>query len=192
MKNYLITFLILPFMVSCADGETSTTSKESTTAETTDTVKVITTSKATATIAAKNSSGISGTVTFTENNDKVTMIANITGLSEGNHAIHIHAVGDCSADDGTSAGGHWNPTNVDHGKWGVAPFHIGDIGNIEANSEGNGTISRETDLWCISCDDETKNIIGKAIIIHEGIDDFSSQPSGAAGDRIGCGEIILE
>lgn len=120
------------------------------------------------------------------------MTANLSGLTPGDHAFHIHAVGDCSAVDGTSAGGHWNPTSVDHGAWGTAPFHIGDIGNMTAGADGTGTISKDTDLWCINCGDETKNIIGKAIIIHEGPDDFSSQPSGAAGPRIGCGEITVQ
>ncbi len=151
-----------------------------------------TTLSAISNISPKNGSAISGTVSFTETNGIVSMTANISGLSPGNHAIHIHAIGDCSADDGTSAGGHWNPTNVNHGAWGSSPFHLGDIGNIDAGSDGKGTISRETDLWCIDCSDSTKNIVGKAIIIHAGIDDFSSQPSGAAGPRIGCGEIELQ
>lgn len=175
MKNYIFILLIAPFFVGCTNSNNSTTDL-----------------KAVANISAKNGSEIAGTITFTETDGKVTMTANISGLESGNHAIHIHALGDCSAEDGSSAGGHWNPTNEDHGKWGVAPFHIGDIGNIKADSNGKGTISRETDLWCINCDDEAKNIVGKAIIIHEGPDDFSSQPSGAAGDRIGCGEIKLQ
>jgi len=145
--------------------------------------------KATATIEAKSNSSISGTVTFTEKDGIVKMEALISNTTEGNHAIHIHAIGDCSAENGSSAGGHWNPTNENHGKWGITPFHRGDIGNIVIGVDGNGTIERETDLWCIGCEDETKNIIGKAIIIHEGPDDFSSQPAGAAGPRIGCGVI---
>ena len=144
---------------------------------------------AVATIESKNESGISGTVTFQDVDGIVTMEARVEGLTEGDHAIHIHETGDCSADDGTSAGGHWNPTNVDHGKWGTAPFHVGDIGNLNAGADGTASINRTTGLWCVGCDDATKNVVGKAIIIHEGPDDFSSQPSGAAGARIGCGEI---
>ena len=149
------------------------------------------TKKATAIIQPRNNSSISGKVTFVEKNGVVWMEASITNASEGNHAIHIHAIGDCSAPDGKSAGGHWNPTNESHGKWGIEPFHRGDIGNIVIGAEGKGTISRETDLWCIGCEDETKNIIGKSIIIHQGPDDFTSQPAGAAGARIGCGVIEL-
>ncbi len=147
---------------------------------------------ASATISAKNNSGVTGTVTFIDNDGVIEMKAEIEGATEGDHAIHIHAIGDCSADDGSSAGGHWNPTGEDHGVWGTAPFHRGDIGNINVGSNGKGSISRETDLWCLGCADETKNVIGKAIIIHEGIDDFSTQPTGAAGGRIGCGEIFMD
>lgn len=145
--------------------------------------------EAIAIIEAKSNSEISGQVTFIEQNGIVTMEATIEGASEGNHAIHIHAEGDCSATDGKSAGGHWNPTNESHGKWKQSPFHKGDIGNIVIGKDGKGSISRETNLWCIGCKDETKNVLGKAIIIHQGPDDFTSQPSGAAGARIGCGTI---
>jgi len=54
----------------------------------------------------------------------------------------------------------------------------------------NGEVTFSTDLWCIGCDDETKNLIGKAIIVHQGEDDLSSQPSGAAGARVSCAGII--
>ena len=61
-------------------------------------------------IISKSNSDVSGTVSFTEINGVVSMTAKLTGLTPGDHAIHIHAIGDCSAADGTSAGGHWNPT----------------------------------------------------------------------------------
>ena len=146
--------------------------------------------KAIATIEAKSGSTVSGTVTFIEKNGIVVMKAALSGLSQGNHAIHIHAIGDCSAPDGKSAGGHWNPTNENHGKWMEAPFHIGDIGNLVVGADGTGTIERTTNLWAVGGKEAKKNVVGHAIIIHEGPDDFSSQPSGAAGPRVGCGEIV--
>ena len=144
---------------------------------------------ATVTISEKNESGLTGTVTFTEEDGTVTMVAELANATVGNHAIHIHATGDCSAADGTSAGGHWNPTSEEHGEWDGTMFHRGDIGNITVGNDGKGTLTRSTDLWCIGCDDANKNIVDKAIIVHEGPDNFSSQPSGAAGARIGCGTI---
>ena len=146
--------------------------------------------KAVAKIEAKSGSSVSGTVTFIEKDGIVVMKAALSGLSQGNHAIHIHAIGDCSAPDGKSAGGHWNPTKKNHGKWMEAPFHIGDIGNLVVGADGTGTIERETNLWSVGGKDAAKNVVGHAIIIHEGPDDFSSQPSGAAGPRVGCGEIV--
>lgn len=138
----------------------------------------------------KSESDLTGTVTFTQEDNEVTMTAEFTGLKEGMHAIHLHEEADCSANDGTSAGGHWNPTFEDHGEWGSSNgYHRGDIGNFDANADGKGSITFTTDQWCIGCDDEKKNIVGKSVIVHDGVDDFTSQPSGAAGTRIGCGVI---
>ena len=142
-------------------------------------------------LASKSDSDATGSVVFSETNGKVTFKAKIQGLTPGTHAIHIHEEADCSSPDGTSTGGHWNPTFEDHGKWGDAGgYHKGDIGNFEADADGNGSVTMTTDEWCIGCDDDTKNVLGKAIIVHQGVDDFTSQPSGAAGARVSCGGII--
>lgn len=139
---------------------------------------------------AKSGSELDGTVTFTEEDGSVTMTAEFSGLKAGTHAIHLHEKADCSAEDGTSAGGHWNPTFEDHGEWGSEKgYHRGDIGNFEVDENGEGSITFTTDQWCIGCEDEKKNILGKSVIVHDGTDDFTSQPSGAAGTRIGCGVI---
>lgn len=139
----------------------------------------------------KSDSQGSGKVSFTQKGDIVMFEAFVEGLSPGMHAIHIHESSDCSSADGKSAGGHWNPTFQDHGKWGSpSGYHKGDIGNFKVDEDGTGSISMQTDQWCIGCDDDTKNIIGKSIIVHQGVDDFTSQPSGDAGARIQCGGII--
>ena len=139
----------------------------------------------------KNSSGVQGKVVFSQKNNLVSMVSTLSGLTPGSHAIHIHMKSDCSSDDGKSAGGHWNPTSEKHGKWGdLEGYHKGDIGNFVADSNGNAIIEFSTDQWCIGCDDEKSNILGKAVIIHQGEDDMISQPSGAAGSRISCAGII--
>lgn len=140
---------------------------------------------------AKSDSNVEGVVTFKEEDGTVKMVASLSGLTEGEHAIHIHEKADCSSADGKSTGGHWNPTAQPHGKWGATEgYHRGDIGNFTADADGNATKEFATDQWCIGCDDETKNILGKAVIVHQGIDDFTSQPSGAAGARVSCTGII--
>ncbi|VXC37568.1 superoxide dismutase family protein [Maribacter litoralis] len=139
----------------------------------------------------KSGSNVKGEVIFTQDDDEVEMVAMLSGLSEGEHAIHIHQTADCSAADGSSAGGHWNPTNEPHGKWGASEgYHKGDIGNFNADADGNAKVEFETDEWCIGCDDENKNILGKGVIVHQGVDDYTSQPSGAAGARVSCAGII--
>lgn len=139
----------------------------------------------------KSDSRASGTVVFKELNGKVTMTALINGLQPGMHAIHIHENADCSAADGTSAGGHWNPTKQQHGRWGDAEgYHRGDIGNFLTSENGVGTVTHTTEEWCIGCEDETKNILGKSVIVHAGVDDYVSQPSGNAGARVACAGII--
>ena len=139
----------------------------------------------------KSDSNVQGMVKFVEKDGQVSMSASFSGLSPGEHAIHIHEKADCSSADGKSTGGHWNPTAEPHGKWGDAGgFHKGDIGNFLANEDGSAEVSFETDAWCIGCGDPNKDILGKAVIVHQGVDDFTSQPSGAAGARISCTGII--
>lgn len=146
-------------------------------------------SKLTVVMYAKSDSYTEGDISLKENNGKVKMNVEMKGLTPGEHAIHIHEKGDCSAADGTSAGGHWNPSDEKHGKWGEHAFHMGDIGNLVADDKGFVSYEFETDKWCLGCDDSTKNIIGKSFIIHAGADDFESQPSGNAGSRVACGVI---
>jgi Cu-Zn family superoxide dismutase len=144
--------------------------------------------RASAAIEAKSDSGVSGSATFVAENGQVTLTLEIRGASPGEHAFHLHEIGDCSAADGTSAGGHWNPTGADHGKWAEDPYHLGDVGNITIGEDGTGTYTMTTDRWSIGTG-EANDVIGRAVILHAGVDDFTSQPTGAAGGRIGCGVI---
>ena len=156
-------------------------------------VDVLTTApakQAHAIINSSNDSGVTGMAVFTQNGDYITLTVEIQDATPGLHAVHIHANGDCSAPDGTSAGGHWNPTGVAHGKWGEGAFHLGDIGNSTVGEDGTGSITLTTDLWEIGTGSDI-DVVGKGIIVHAGADDFTSQPSGAAGARIGCGVIVL-
>ena len=139
---------------------------------------------------SKSGSNVTGSAVFSEKKGKVTFTAKLSGLKPGVHAIHIHEKSDCSAADATSTGGHWNPTFKKHGKWGDAEYHKGDIGNFTADAEGNGTITMSTEEWCIGCGDETKNILGKGLIVHDKPDDFVTQPTGNAGPRVACTALI--
>jgi Cu-Zn family superoxide dismutase len=143
---------------------------------------------AVADIGPASGSELGGRATFTRTDGGVQLDLELENASPGVHAVHLHEFGDCSADDASSAGGHWNPTGEDHGKWGEPPFHLGDIGNVEVGDDGTGSLTMTTDLWSLGDGSDT-DVVGKSVVVHAGADDFTSQPSGAAGDRIGCGVV---
>lgn len=132
---------------------------------------------------------VTGTATFETVNGKVKMTLSITAPSRANKnvAVHIHEHAGCG-DNGKDAHGHWNPTKVNHGKWDSDAYHSGDIGNVELDKDGKGTKELETDRWTIGGDSAT-NILNRSIIVHGGVDDYKTQPTGNAGNRIGCGII---
>ncbi len=178
-------------LVSCGNNESNTSGENSdTTAATNQTANANENIAEAVLSGTQPDTTVSGTVRFREDNGKVKMTLDITVPKKANQsvAVHIHEHGSCG-DMGKEAHGHWNPTNAQHGKWGSASFHRGDIGNVDLNGEGKGTMELETDLWAIGGSDSTKNILNKAIIVHGGVDDFKTQPTGNAGSRIGCGVI---
>lgn len=141
------------------------------------------------TVYSKSGTQTQGTALFTQKGKRVELDMNVYKLTPGLHAVHLHEKGDCSAADASSAGGHWNPSHDDHGKWDTQHFHMGDIGNLNADKNGTARLVFDTDKWCIGCSDESKNIVGKSLVIHAAKDDFKTQPTGNAGGRVGCVEI---
>lgn len=191
-SSIAILALILGFGYSCKEAKKETEAVTEEVEETVETVKAeITETEISFKMEPKSDSNVQGTVTFTDRDGKVAMSATFSGLTPGEHAIHLHEKADCSAADATSTGGHWNPTSQPHGKWGdEGGYHLGDIGNFTADENGNAELEFETDRWCIGCEDPNQDILGKAVIVHQGSDDFTSQPSGAAGPRVSCTGII--
>jgi Cu-Zn family superoxide dismutase len=141
---------------------------------------------ATAELKALGGSGVTGKATFSPQGDKVHVEAELSGLTPGKHGFHIHEFGDCSAPDGTSAGGHFNPQGHEHGAPG-ASSHPGDLGNIEADVNGRATLSLVVDA--ITIDAGALGIVGRGLIVHEKADDLVSQPVGEAGGRVACAVI---
>lgn len=131
---------------------------------------------------------VSGVVQFAKVEEGVRVTASLTGLSPGKHGFHIHEKGDCSAPDASSAGGHFNPEGTSHGGPDnpADKRHVGDLGNIRANQGGNAYYNRVDSVIALRGD---RSITGKAVVVHAGTDDLSSQPSGAAGPRVACGVI---
>jgi Cu-Zn family superoxide dismutase len=134
-------------------------------------------------------SGVSGRVVLTEVDDGVEIQVDVTGLEPGEHGFHVHEYGDCSAPDGSSAGGHFAPLGHEHG--GVEmPSHAGDFGNITANDEGQAIAEMTVDK--ITLGPGETSVVGRAVIVHAGADDLTTQPAGDSGPRVACGVIRLE
>jgi Cu-Zn family superoxide dismutase len=142
---------------------------------------------AAAQLQALGDSGIAGVITFTSVPEGVRVDADVTGLSPGDHGFHVHEFGDCSAVDGKSAGGHFNPHGAAHGALEASPSHVGDFGNLHAGADGHAVTSFVSDK--LSVGGGAGSVLGRGVIVHANADDLSSQPSGAAGSRIGCGVI---
>lgn len=130
---------------------------------------------------------VNGVVRFFEEEEGIRVVAEVYDLApNSSHGFHIHQYGDCSAVDGTSAGGHFNPQDTQHGGPESDERHVGDLGNIEVDENGFAQLDVVDPM--LSFEGEN-NIIGRGIIIHEGEDDLESQPTGAAGSRLACGVI---
>lgn len=107
----------------------------------------------------------------------------LEGLPAGPHGVHIHEIGDCSAEDFSSAEGHL-AGGAEHGVMVEGGPHPGDLPNISVGEDGTATFDVfKADLTFDLMDDAD----GAAFIVHDGPDDYVSQPSGDAGDRIACG-----
>ncbi|RVQ69302.1 superoxide dismutase family protein [Croceicoccus ponticola] len=128
-----------------------------------------------------------GMVTVTGNDGALAVKVIANNLPKGLHGAHIHATGDCSAADFTSAGGHWNPNATNHGLDSAPPHpHAGDTGNIEIGEDGTGTLTGTSDgTWAALFDAD-----GSAFVVHAAPDDMKSQPAGNAGARIACGVFV--
>lgn len=169
------------FAVDTPADKTSSPNNTATTAEAKTTV-----TKAVAVIHPTEGNKIKGTVVFTSVPGGIKIVADIDNLTPGKHGFHVHEFGDCSAHDGSSAGGHFNPTGKKHGGPDSTERHVGDFGNLDADKSGHAHYERIDKEIAFS---GTNSILGKSIVIHADEDDLKSQPSGNSGARIGCGVV---
>jgi superoxide dismutase, Cu-Zn family len=121
----------------------------------------------------------------------VQIVGSVVGLDPGGiHAIHIHEKGDCSAPDAESAGDHFNPDDEQHGRAYHGAHHVGDMDNLRANKDGEAAVERLAVRATLG-DGGPNDVAGRAVIVHAKADDYKSQPSGSAGDRLACGVIEI-
>ena len=118
------------------------------------------------------------------------MVINGRNMPPGVHGAHIHEVGSCQAPDFTSAGGHWNPLGKQHGRDNMAGPHMGDMPNLIVGQDGTGTLELLVNgATLVGGAEPILDDDGAAIVIHQGPDDYRTDPSGNSGARVACGVI---
>lgn len=178
MKSVISATIAIIFMISCSEVEQEETEME---------YQTQSVNQAVAVLHATEGNDAEGTVVFTQTDEGVRVEANISGLdSDTAHGFHIHQYGDCRSDDGTSAGGHFNPEEMEHGGPDDEMRHIGDLGNLQSDEDGNASADFVDPKLQLS---GMTSIMGLGVIVHAGEDDLESQPTGDAGSRLACGVV---
>jgi Cu-Zn family superoxide dismutase len=145
--------------------------------------------EAVAQIAPTQGNTVTGSVALASSPQGVHVTGSIQGLKpNAEFGFHIHEKGDCTAPDGSSAGGHFNPTQAQHGNPTGPTHHAGDMLNIHSDAQGVAQVDVTAGGTTLHGDPGT-DVLGKAVVVHEGPDDYTTQPSGNSGKRIACGVI---
>ena len=137
-----------------------------------------------ASLTAVNEQGIKGEVFFeSADRHKIKVTVNIKGLKPNQKfGFHIHEFGICK-NKALMAGGHLNPWNQKHGGPQDEERHLGDLGNLSSDAQGQA-------LYSAVLKGHFKKFLGRSVVIHAQPDDLKSQPTGNSGDRIACGVIV--
>ncbi len=140
-----------------------------------------------ATLKAAPKGKVSGMIKFTPEGNQLHVVAEVKGLKPNSkHGFHVHENGECTPPKFETAGSHYNPSGVQHGEPGNEHRHPGDLGNLQADKKGVARLD-----MMIPQSPSNDSFAGRAVIVHEKMDD-GSQPVGNAGGRIACGVLSAE
>lgn len=131
-----------------------------------------------------------GSVRFVQQGDSISVSGRISGLKpNAEHGFHIHEASDCSG-DGLATKGHFNPDGSPHGRHGGPSHHAGDMPSLKTDAGGVAEFKFSIKKLTVSAG--PASIVGRGIIVHRDPDDYTTQPTGNAGPRPGCGVIRAE
>lgn len=133
--------------------------------------------------------GNPGMAELTEAGDGVLIELDLTGLPASQWvAFHVHEHGSCDPATGhDSAGGHFNPGKNEHGYLAANGPHAGDMPNQHVAADG--ALKAQVYLPGVTLAAGDASLTGRALMIHAKADDYRTQPSGDAGQRLACGVI---
>jgi Cu-Zn family superoxide dismutase len=130
-----------------------------------------------------------GTVTVQPASHGTRVMVHVRGMTPGDHGTHLHQVGLCEGPGFTSAGGHWNPTNRQHGWSNPQGHHMGDLPNLTVGADGTGTLDFSIAAPWAAGPTSVFDADGTALVVHAAADDNKTDPSGNSGARIACAAI---
>lgn len=139
----------------------------------------------TATVSLQKTDGTpAGSAIATVTPEGLSVAVSVTGITAGDHGVHVHMTGKCEGPKFESAGSHWNPTNAKHGLENPDGAHAGDMPNLTVANDGTGTLTFVLKSGTMA---QLLDADGSAFVVHAGPDDQKTDPSGNSGDRVACG-----
>jgi Cu-Zn family superoxide dismutase len=189
MRFALIASTSVMLLVGCSTDNAAIEDTVGDTAAQDQSASTIAGTSGTASATIRDSTGRElGRVTIRDTVGGMMITGNLQGLPPGPHAIHLHMTGLCEPPF-ESAGGHWNPTNRQHGTENPQGPHLGDMPNITVSPDSSVSISVMTPGGSVRGGTPLLDEDGAAVVIHAGPDDYKTDPSGDSGGRIACGTV---
>jgi superoxide dismutase, Cu-Zn family len=131
-----------------------------------------------------------GLASFTQADGSAQLGISVSGLTPGQHGMHVHENGACKLPSFESAGGHFNPASKHHGLLNPEGPHAGDLPNLVVKADGSADTTLTVSASLLA--EGSGSMIGpqkRAFVIHADPDDQRTDPSGNSGRRVVCGVI---
>lgn len=189
MVRTLSIVVVVAALAACSKAEAPAPDSAAATKSLPDSAAPMPASNAGVTIAMRDAAGRDlGSLMVMEASGGLSLHGTLRGLPPGEHAIHLHTVGQCVAPFET-AGGHWNPTSKKHGSQNPAGPHLGDMPNFTVAADSTASVNVTTAGGTLRGADALLDADGAAAVVHAGPDDLKTDPAGNSGPKIACGVV---